>query len=250
MQRGFSQKKFQSLKFEQQHKKCAELLKVIIESESESKKELISHYLELCEWMDFEPLKSFYLEDLADRYHAHMELCGIGVREDGMLKIRSEDMQTPRGHKIPVTVYLQDIRSAHNVGSIIRTAECMGLGEVVTSEKTASLDHLQVKRACMGCEKWISVKENLSLEECPRPWIGLETVDGASATWEFDFPQDPFTLIVGNEEYGIHPDLLQKCDEIIQIPVFGRKNSMNVANALSCAAYEIRRQHQARSNWI
>lgn len=250
MQAKFSQKKFQSLKFEQQHKKCAELLKEAIECESPLRTQKISHYLELCEWLPFEPLRSFHLEDLADRYHAHVELCGRGVREDGMLKIRRGDETKARGHKLPVTLYLQELRFAHNVGSIIRTVECMGLNEVVTSEKTAQLEHLQVKRACMGCEKWVSIKENTPLSTCPRPWIALETVDGSTATWEFEFPSTPFTLIVGNEEYGVHPDTLKECDEIVQIPVFGRKNSMNVANALSCAAYEIRRQHQARQLWL
>lgn len=245
----FSQKKFQGLKLEQQHKKCAELLKEAIEVQSQARLDLLSHYLELCEWIDFEPLRSFHLEDLADRYHAHMELCGRGVREDGMLQIRRGDEVRARAPTLPVTLYLQDLRSAHNVGSIIRTAECMGLNQVVTSPKTAGLDHLQVKRSCMGCQEWIDIKEHLSLSNCPRPWIALETVDGAPASWEFEFPSTPYTLIVGNEEYGIHPDTLQLCDEVVQIPVFGRKNSMNVANALSCVAYEIRRQHQARQHW-
>jgi tRNA G18 (ribose-2'-O)-methylase SpoU len=239
----FSQKKFQSFDFKQQHKKCAELLKEVIECEAKARLQLLSHYLELCAWMDFEPLRSFHLEDLADRFHAHMELCGIGVREDGMLKVRTQDLSYPRAEVLPVTLYLQELRSAHNIGSIVRSAECMGLYQVVTSPKTASLDHLQVKRACMGCEQWISIQQHQPLSICPRPWIALETVEGAMACWEFEFPASEFTLVIGNEEYGIRQEILRQCDDIIQIPVFGRKNSLNVASALSCVAYEIRRQY-------
>lgn len=247
MTRRFTQKKFQSLELKQQHKKCAELLKEAIECEATPRLERLSHYLELCSWMGFETLHSFHLEDLADRFHAHMELCGIGVREDRMFNIRSQDTPLARGLSLPVTIYLQDIRSAHNVGSIIRSAECMGLARVVTSNKTASLDHLQVKRSSMGCEKWIEVVQHQNLSVCPRPWIAIETVEGAPSIWEFDFPLKGCTLIVGNEEYGIREELLSYCDAIIQIPVFGRKNSLNVASALSCVAYEMRRQYEFKN---
>ena len=54
---------------------------------------------------------------------------------------------------------------------------------------------------------------------------------------------ESFTLILGNEEYGLSDEWLEACDHIVTIPMYGFKNSLNVASAYSIAAYEIRRQH-------
>ena len=51
-----------------------------------------------------------------------------------------------------------------------------------------------------------------------------------------------FTLILGNEEYGISDKVLKEVDFLIKIPMMGRKNSLNIANAFAIAAYEIRRK--------
>jgi tRNA G18 (ribose-2'-O)-methylase SpoU len=52
----------------------------------------------------------------------------------------------------------------------------------------------------------------------------------------------PLALVFGNERYGIAPDVIEACDAVVQIPVFGVKNSLNVANAAAVAAFEVLRQ--------
>lgn len=237
-----------SLPEEQRHKKCAEILRSAIESDPITAEALLTHYGQLCQWMLFNSLLSHELEALADRYHAHLELAGQNLKEDRLLHLHSPsfrhnlpDQETREVEKRQVTLFLDSLRTAHNIGSIIRSAECFGLGNVVLSPKMVGLASTQVKRAAMGCENWIPVLENLTLDECPRPWIALETNPDAKPIYDFAFP-DSFTLVVGNEEYGISESTLNRCDECLRIPLYGKKNSLNVAAALAVAAYEIRRQ--------
>ena len=65
--------------------------------------------------------------------------------------------------------------------------------------------------------------------------------------YDFTFPEK-FTLILGNEEYGLSDEWLNQCDQIVTIPMWGFKNSLNVASAYAIAAYEIRKQHFLNSH--
>lgn len=245
--KGFSQKKFIALDEQAQHKKCSEWIRMIIESPPQNHLPLLEHYEQLCRWMHFEPLKGSNLEILADRYHAHLALCGRGLKEDGFLKLQ-QDRQVSLDPPLDVIVYLDGVRSAHNIGSIIRSAEFFGLGQVALSPAMTHASHLQVKRAAMKCEQWIPVLEHIDLELCPRPWVALETSEQAFSLDHFIFPQS-FTLIVGNEEYGCRSKTIENCDRIVKIPQHGRKNSLNVSCAFSICAFEIRRQWRQQSNF-
>jgi tRNA G18 (ribose-2'-O)-methylase SpoU len=139
-------------------------------------------------------------------------------------------------------VYLERLRSAHNVGSILRTVEGLGLGTVYFAEGTPFIDHHQVKSCSMESYNWVNCFKIHSLSELPRPLILLETGDDATGVHEFQFP-DTFTLAVGNEETGCSDSLLAAADCIVQIPMRGRKNSLNVANAFALTAGEIVRQY-------
>lgn len=238
----FTQKKFKSLQLDHQHKKCAELLRSAIEKMGDEQRVLLNHYHELCTWMEFEPLHAMDLESLADRYHSHMQLGDQFMKEDSFLAIEpGRDRETPIDPCLDVTVYLDHLRSAHNIGNIVRSAECYGLRRVIFSPDMVGLRSNQVRRSAMGCQSWIEVVEELPLSSCPRPWIALETNPEATSIDNFKFPST-FTLIVGNEEYGCSTQTLDHCDHYVRIPMHGRKNSLNVAAAFATAAYEIRRQ--------
>ena len=91
----------------------------------------------------------------------------------------------------------------------------------------------------MGAAELVPVFQNVLLKDLPRPIIALDTGDAALSVLEFDFPET-FTLILGNEEYGISNESLAEVDYILEIPLFGAKNSLNVACAFAIAASKIR----------
>lgn len=240
----FTQKKFLALPLERQHKKCAELLRRLYDKyakEEEWSSDWV-HYLELLTWMK-EPLhlKPHSIKTIADFYHFHLQKAHISKKEHNLLP------QVRRGDRLqgaeawPIAIYLDGLRSAHNVGSIIRTAEALALGSLYFSDATPAASHKQVKDTAMGSDQWIACKQGVELSSLPRPIIALETAEDAVSLYDFIFP-DSFTLLVGNEEYGCSDQALSQSDYLVEIPLRGRKNSLNVANAFAIAAGEISRQ--------
>lgn len=238
----FTQKKFLAFPLEWQHKKCAELLRRIYDHEHEDLASEHELYHTLLTWMQ-EPLPPLPLSHkaLADSYHIHLQKAKISKKEHHLLpKIRHED-RLEAAEPWPIAIYLDELRSAHNVGSIIRTTEAFALGNLYFSASTPDASHKKVKDTAMGSNQWISCTQGVALETLPRPLIALETSEDAVSLYEFIFPSS-FTLIVGNEEYGCSDRTLSVSDYLVEIPMRGRKNSLNVANAFAIAAGEISRQ--------
>lgn len=240
----FTQKKFESLPLKRQHKKCAEYLRYIYDHSDLSLE--LNSYNEMLQWMGENPIHTINHEIVADRYHWHLKHADISKKEHHLLPlIRTGDKEQSEAKELPIAIYLDNIRSAHNIGSMIRTTEALKLGKLYFSKATPYIDHKQVQDTSMGTYEWVSCNREIPLEELPRPIIALETAENAISLYNFLFPPS-FTLVVGNEEYGCSESTLKMADYIVEIPLRGRKNSLNVANALALVAGEILRQHKVR----
>ncbi len=148
---------------------------------------------------------------------------------------------SPALPQLPLTILADDLRSAFNLGGIIRTAECFGCMGVWTCGYTAPIDNPQVAAAAMGAERMISSRafEHLTdaideLHASGASVVALEitrdAIDIDNFKWSF-----PCGLILGNERFGINPDALAKADHTVKIPLRGHKNSLNVACACAIA---------------
>lgn len=211
-----------------QHKKCAEALR----------KSDLDTYAKYQLWLGLEPLPDGQ-EALSNRYHYHLKAAGHGHKEHNLLITQGDKASGQEAW--PIAIYLDQLRSAHNVGSIVRTCEALSLGTLYFSPGTPSLDHPQVQKTAMGAAAWVKTALCEQIEQLPRPIVALETAAEAVSLYEFAFPE-AFTLAIGNEEYGLSTSLLEAADYLVKIPLRGRKNSLNVANAFAIAAAEIQRQ--------
>lgn len=235
----YHQRKFLAFSLSQQHKKCAELLRCFYQNQD---LKLWEHYLEILNWMHLKQPCYRDKKSISDFYHRHLKDAGQCVKEHNLLpRIRTGDEANAKASPFPIAIYLDNLRSAHNVGSIIRTTEALQLGELHFSPTTAFTNHKQVKDAAMGAAEWIVCHPGADLSSLPSPIIAMETSPDAIPLDQFLFPET-FTLVIGNEEYGCSEKTLKKADTIIEIPMRGRKNSLNVANAFAMAAGEILRQ--------
>lgn len=229
----FTQKKFNSLTKPAQHKKIAELLKKLyfeFDNDLYHTIKLLESYMG-CEWT-----KSPQLEILSNSFHRHLQETGRGISEHD-LWVKTGDKQAPSQDLLNVVVYLDRLRSAHNVGNIIRTVEAFRLGQIAFSDHMPDLNHPKIFKSAMGAEKLVSSTSN-EIKKLPRPLIAVETHQKAIPLESFTFPQT-FTLILGNEEGGVSSDLLNQADHIIQVPLVGQKNSLNVAACFSIIAWRI-----------
>lgn len=231
----FTKKKFLQLEPKQRHKKCAELLRI----HYEQKETDFTSYNTLLTWLKLNPYFHIDFKSLADRYHWHMQQAGQSLKEHHLLPSLRTGDHTAKLAFPNIAIYLDHVRSAYNVGSILRTVEALRIGKVYFSEKTPFIDNEKVHRTAMGAAELVPCFQNIPLSQLPRPIIALDTSDAAIPVAEFTFPET-FTLILGNEEYGISNESLKEADFIIEIPLFGAKNSINIACAFAIAAAKIR----------
>jgi TrmH family RNA methyltransferase len=132
-------------------------------------------------------------------------------------------------------VYLEDVRSPFNVGSLFRTAESFGVEKMLLSPFTANPLHKRAERTAMGCVAVVDW-ERLPLADIPNGQVfALET--GGTALADFQFPQAG-VMLIGSEELGVSPAALKWADASlgrVSIPTYGAKGSLNVSAAFAIA---------------
>lgn len=162
------------------------------------------------------------------------------------LEERNRGAELPAAYSSGVVAVLEDLRSVHNVGSIIRTCDALGVGLVVMVGLTPTPDHPRLAKTALGAEKvvpWVWRPDALSaireLHDRGLTIVALE--DSPSATPLGDALIGlPAALVIGNEVAGISSPVLDAADGHLVIPMRGIKTSMNVAVAFGIAAYAIR----------
>ena len=152
-----------------------------------------------------------------------------------------------------MTLILHNIRSVYNVGSIFRTADAAGVSNIILTGYTPGpIDRFKQPRkdftkVSLGAEKtvhWMQI-ENVYAAIKALKLDGYEVVaveQAANSTSLFDFKPDPkkkLALVLGNEVRGISKPTLQKCDAIVEIPMRGKKESLNVSVAAGIAMFVI-----------
>lgn len=153
--------------------------------------------------------------------------------------------------KVPLYFVLDNMRSAFNVGSIFRLADCVGALEILLCGYTVTPENETLQKTSLGAWKntrwqnFTHLKEAFAyLESLKVQIVALETAEKSSNLYDLHLTT-PTAFVVGNERFGLDRESLQLSHKVASLPVWGQKNSLNVSNALSIAAYEWRRQWQA-----
>lgn len=165
-----------------------------------------------------------------------------------------------------IIVIAHNIRSTHNVGSIFRTCEGFGVKKLILSGYTPypivtrsnlvadaardeRLPHIaekltaQIHKTALGAETMVPFEHQTepdiaSLKAAGFRIVGLEQHNRSVMLPDFH-PAEKIALILGEEVNGIENDLLKQCDDIVEIPMHGKKESFNVSVAAGIALYEL-----------
>ena len=149
-----------------------------------------------------------------------------------------------------VSVILHDIRSEHNVGSIFRTADGAGVSKIYLCGYTsAPVDRFgravgAIAKVALGAEKAVSWERAEitsllpSLKSAGTQIVALEQAP-ASVPYDRFKPAGTMALILGSEVGGIPPEVLKEADAIIEIPMHGIKESLNVSGAAGVVLYQL-----------
>jgi TrmH family RNA methyltransferase len=158
----------------------------------------------------------------------------------GALIERSPD--TPLRADLP-TVLLDRLQDAGNVGSILRSAAALGIGQVVALKGTAALWSPKVLRAGMGAHFALQLHEGLVLDDLQSltlPWVA--TSSHASALLHHCRLPQPCAWVFGHEGQGVAPALMARCALTLRIAQPGGEESLNVAAAAAICLHESVRQ--------
>ena len=145
----------------------------------------------------------------------------------------------------PFIIILDEISDPHNLGAIIRTAECAGAhGIVIPKRRAASLTQTVALSAAGAIENMPVVQvTNLArtIEELQAKgvWVGAADMDGETY-YEANLT-GPIAIVIGNEGKGVGRLVKGKCDFVLSIPMYGKINSLNASNAAAVLMYGIRR---------
>lgn len=152
---------------------------------------------------------------------------------DWDLFLPEESRSIPSGQRktLPINLYLDDIRSPFNLGSIFRTSDAFGVEKIYLSEDCPSPDHVRAKRSAMGCTDFIDWERQKLDKLVNTPVFALEL--GGTPIGDFSFPPGG-VAIIGSEELGVSPEGLALADKSlgrVSIPSMGVKGSLNVSVA-------------------
>lgn len=164
--------------------------------------------------------------------HGLMRHLGVEPADWDLLDFSTGTLDGSRRTVLPFEVYLDDIRSPFNVGSIFRTAESFGARKVVLSPSTPTPKHPRVTRTAMGCTDIVEWERRNPDYLIGRPGVfALEL--GGMPLEDFEFPSQGI-ILVGSEELGVSPEGLAAAEAgagRVSIPLLGVKGSLNVSVA-------------------
>ena len=140
-----------------------------------------------------------------------------------------------------IVVVLYNIRSSYNVGNILRTAEFLGIKNVVGVGITPLPPHKEVLKTSLGAEKNLIIERSFSIKNTIEKLkkdgfkiIAVEQSKGSVYYFNFKKKFKKIALVLGNELKGIPKKYLKLCDYILEIPKLGKiKESLNVSNAFA-----------------
>ncbi|SHH85086.1 23S rRNA (guanosine2251-2'-O)-methyltransferase [Caloranaerobacter azorensis DSM 13643] len=147
----------------------------------------------------------------------------------------------------PFIIILEGVKDPHNLGAIMRTAECagahgiiipkrrsVGLTPVVAKSSAGAIEYLPIAKVSNIVYTIEKLKEN-------GIWVCAADMDGESNYYEKDL-RGPLAIVIGSEGEGISRLVKEKCDFLVKIPMKGKVTSLNASVAASILIYEVLRQ--------
>jgi tRNA G18 (ribose-2'-O)-methylase SpoU len=172
-----------------------------------------------------------------------------------MKKLKNKDLQRINieefkvATKTPITIVLDNVRSALNVGSIFRTSDAFLIENIILCGITATPPNKEIRKAALGSTDSVNWKYIKNTTDAIKQLIkdgyhvvGIEQADKSTKLNEFELPKKPIAIILGNEVNGVDQQAIDLCNEVIEIPQFGTKHSLNIAVTTGIVIWDLWRK--------
>ena len=178
--------------------------------------------------------------------HAHQGVIAVAAVREYAAVADILALAAGRG-EAPLIVVCDEITDPHNLGAIIRSAECAGAhGVVIPRNRSAGVTAV-VEKTSAGAVEHMAVARvanlNAALKELQDSgvWVFGTAADGDRSLWEADL-KGPTALVIGSEGSGMSRLVRENCDFLLSIPLKGRVSSLNASNAAAVVLFEAVRQ--------
>jgi len=147
-----------------------------------------------------------------------------------------------------ITLIADNIRSAHNIGSLFRTADAFLIEQIILIGISATPPQKDILKAALGAEKtvdWLYFKtQNEAIEYLKSKEIKIISVEQTSESkmitdWQWN--DENIALVMGNEIDGVSEEFIEASDTILEIPQYGTKHSFNVSVSAGIVLWELLR---------
>lgn len=146
----------------------------------------------------------------------------------------------------PFIIILDNLEDPHNLGAIMRTAECAGAhGIIIPKRRACGLTEVVAKASAgaieyMPCVKVTNIAQ--AIEELKERGVWVAACDmGGTEYYKADL-KGKLAVVIGSEGFGISRLVKEKCDFVVSMPMVGRITSLNASNAAAVIIYEVRKQ--------
>ena len=186
--------------------------------------------------------------DMMSQSHAHQGVIAlVAAREYFSVEDILEEAAS-RG-EAPLIVICDELTDPHNLGAILRTAECAGAhGVIIPKRRSVGLTAV-VAKASAGAVEYMKVARvtniTATIEQLKKEgvWIFGTAAEGSIPMYKADLT-GPTAIVIGSEGDGMSRLVRQSCDVTVHIPMKGKITSLNASNAASILLYEAVRQRQ------
>ncbi|ULL13366.1 23S rRNA (guanosine(2251)-2'-O)-methyltransferase RlmB [Paenibacillus sp. H1-7] len=147
----------------------------------------------------------------------------------------------------PFILILDEIEDPHNLGSILRTADCTGVHGVIIPKRRSVGLTATVSKTSAGAVEYVRVARVTNLAQTIEQlkeqgvWVAGTDVAAPQPLYQTNLNM-PLALVIGNENKGMGRLIKEKCDFLLKLPMFGHINSLNASVAASVFMYEVVRQ--------
>ena len=169
-----------------------------------------------------------------------------------MKKLKNKDLQRINieefkiAKKTPFTIILDNVRSAFNVGSVFRTSDAFLIENIILCGITATPPNKEIRKAALGSTdsvKWKYVKNTTeAVQQLSKEGyhvVAIEQARKSTLLNKFELPKKPIAIILGNEVNGVSQEVIDICDEVLEIQQFGTKHSLNVSVTTGIVVWKI-----------
>ena len=152
-----------------------------------------------------------------------------------------------QSEKAPVIAILENVRSAYNVGSVLRTADAFLLQAVYTTGYTAHPPHRQIQKTALGADETVTSKHfpdaAAAIAELKAEGFTIYAIEQAVNSISLQHletaPGDKIAVVFGNEVTGVEQSTILLCDGCIEIPQLGMKHSLNISVAAGIVLWKL-----------